>query len=779
MIQKEEWNGFEGRLWKEEVNVRDFIQNNYTPYDGDEKFLAGPTAATQKLFDELQRLQKEEHNKVSVGKDGVKRTGVLDMDTNIVTSLTAHEPGYICPDGKNLEKVVGLQTDKPLKRAFMPYGGINMAVQSCEMYGYDVDPELKKIFTEYHKTHNQGVFDVYTPEHRAVRSAHILTGLPDTYGRGRIVGDYRRVALYGIDQLIKFKQADFNEIGDGTMTNDVIRLREEVTDQINALKGIKAMAAKYGYDISGPAKNAREAFQWLYFGYLAAIKTQNGAAMSVGRVSTFLDIYIERDIKAGVLTEEEAQELVDHIVMKFRMVRFARIESYNQLFSGDPIWATLEVGGLGIDGRSMVTKNDFRFLHTLENMGPSPEPNMTVLYSKRLPDNFRKYCAKISIDTSSIQYENDEVMRPIWGDDYSICCCVSATQTGKEMQFFGARANLAKALLYAFNGGKDECLKKGIQIGPNYEPIDFDVIDASNYDIVVKKYLAMLEWLAGVYVNVLNAIHYMHDKYYYEAAELALEDTDVKRTFATGIAGFSHVVDSLSAMKYAKVKVIREKYDVVDKKTGKVTDTVTLVKDFEIEGDFPRYGQDDDRADDIAVWLLKTFMGMIKKHPTYRNAEPSTSILTITSNVVYGKATGALPDGRKAGEPFSPGANPSYGAETKGLVKSLNSVAKLPYHYALDGISNTQTINPSALGHEKGEQIDNLVNILDGYFSQGSHHLNVNVFGVEKLKDCQAHPEKPEYANFTVRVSGYAVRFINLTKEQQDDVIARTCHASL
>ena len=779
MIQKEEWNGFEGRLWKEEVNVRDFIQNNYTPYDGDEKFLAGPTAATQKLFDELQRLQKEEHNKVSVGKDGVKRTGVLDMDTNIVTSITAHEPGYICPDGKNLEKVVGLQTDKPLKRAFMPYGGINMAVQSCEMYGYDVDPELKKIFTEYHKTHNQGVFDVYTPEHRAVRSAHILTGLPDTYGRGRIVGDYRRVALYGIDQLIKFKQADFNEIGDGTMTNDVIRLREEVTDQINALKGIKAMAAKYGYDISGPAKNAREAFQWLYFGYLAAIKTQNGAAMSVGRVSTFLDIYIERDIKAGILTEEEAQELVDHIVMKFRMVRFARIESYNQLFSGDPIWATLEVGGLGIDGRSMVTKNDFRFLHTLENMGPSPEPNMTILYSKRLPDNFRKYCAKISIDTSSIQYENDEVMRPIWGDDYSICCCVSATQTGKEMQFFGARANLAKALLYAFNGGKDECLKKGIQIGPNYEPIDFDVIDASNYDIVVKKYLAMLEWLAGVYVNVLNAIHYMHDKYYYEAAELALEDTDVKRTFATGIAGFSHVVDSLSAMKYAKVKVIREKYDVVDKKTGKVTDTVTLVKDFEIEGDFPRYGQDDDRADDIAVWLLKTFMGMIKKHPTYRNAEPSTSILTITSNVVYGKATGALPDGRKAGEPFSPGANPSYGAETKGLVKSLNSVAKLPYHYALDGISNTQTINPSALGHEKGEQIDNLVNILDGYFSQGSHHLNVNVFGVEKLKDCQAHPEKPEYANFTVRVSGYAVRFINLTKEQQDDVIARTCHASL
>ena len=764
MIQKEEWNGFEGRLWKEEVNVRDFIQNNYTPYDGDEKFLAGPTAATQKLFDELQRLQKEEHNKVSVGKDGVKRTGVLDMDTNIVTSLTAHEPGYICPDGKNLEKVVGLQTDKPLKRAFMPYGGINMAVQSCEMYGYDVDPELKKIFTEYHKTHNQGVFDVYTPEHRAVRSAHILTGLPDTYGRGRIVGDYRRVALYGIDQLIKFKQADFNEIGDGTMTNDVIRLREEVTDQINALKGIKAMAAKYGYDISGPAKNAREAFQWLYFGYLAAIKTQNGAAMSVGRVSTFLDIYIERDIKAGILTEEEAQELVDHIVMKFRMVRFARIESYNQLFSGDPIWATLEVGGLGIDGRSMVTKNDFRFLHTLENMGPSPEPNITVLYSKRLPENFRRYAAKISIDTSSIQYENDDVMRPVWGDDYSICCCVSATQTGKEMQFFGARANLAKALLYAINGGKDEGagLTPYAQVGPELQPITSEYLD---YDEVMRKYDVMLEWLADLYVNTLNAIHYMHDKYYYEAAELALIDTDVRRTFATGIAGFSHVVDSLSAIKYAKVKVIRDDHG--------------LASDFVIEGDFPRYGQDDDRADDIAVWLLKDFIAKIKKHPTYRNAEPTTSILTITSNVVYGKATGALPDGRKAHEPFSPGANPSYGAETKGLVKSLNSVAKVPYKYALDGISNTQTINPSALGHDKDEQITNLVSVMDGYFAKGAHHLNVNVFGVEKLKDCQAHPEKPEYANFTVRVSGYAVRFINLTKEQQDDVIARTCHASL
>lgn len=773
----EGWNGFKGSTWKEEVNVRDFIQKNYTPYDGNESFLAGPTAATNKLFEELQKLQKAEHDKVSVGLDGKERTGVLDMDTDVVTGLTSHAAGYICPEGKELEKVVGLQTDKPLKRAFMPYGGINMAVQSCEMYGYKVNPELIKIFTEYHKTHNQGVFDVYTPEQKAVRSAHILTGLPDTYGRGRIVGDYRRVALYGIDQLIAYKREDFNNIGDGTMTEEVIKLREEVTDQIKALEGMKKMAALYGYDISQPAKNAREAVQWLYFGYLAAIKTQNGAAMSVGRISTFLDIYIERDMKAGILTEEEAQELIDHFVMKCRMVRFARIEAYNQLFSGDPIWATLEIGGLGIDGRSMVTKNDYRFLHTLENMGPSPEPNMTVLYSKRLPDAFRAYCSKISIDTSSIQYENDEVMRPVWGDDYSICCCVSATKTGKEMQFFGARANLAKALLYAFNGGKDEGLKKGMQIGPNYEPVDFDVIDSSNYKIVEKKYLAMLEWLADVYVNVLNAIHYMHDKYYYEAAELALEDTNIERSFATGIAGFSHVVDSLCAMKYAKVKVNRETVEVKDK-SGKVIDTVTLVKDFEVEGDFPRYGQDDDRADEVAVWLLKTFMTMIRKHPTYRNSVPSTSILTITSNVVYGKATGALPNGRKAGEPFSPGANPSYGAETKGLIKSLNSVAKLPYEYALDGISNTQTINPSALGHAKEEQVNNLVNVLDGYFSQGSHHLNVNVFGIEKLKDCQAHPEKPEYANFTVRVSGYAVRFINLTKEQQDDVIARTCHAS-
>ena len=780
MVQRDEWKGFKtGRLWQDEVNVREFIQLNYTPFDGDASFLAGPTDATKTLFDELQRLQKEEHNKKSVGLDGKERSGVLDLDTDIVTGINSHKPGYIFADGskKDLEQVVGLQTDKPLKRAFMPFGGIRMAEQSCEMYGYKPNAELHKVFTEYHKTHSDAVFQVYSPEIRKARSAHILTGLPDTYGRGRIVGDYRRIALYGIDFLIEQKQKDFANIGDGTMTDDVIRLREEVAEQIKALGQMKEMAASYGFDISKPAKTAKEAFQWLYFGYLAAIKTQNGAAMSVGRIATFLDIYIERDIKNGILTESQAQELVDHIVMKFRMVRFARIESYNQLFSGDPIWATLEVAGLGQDGRSMVTKNDYRFLHTLENMGPSPEPNITVLYSQRLPKNFRDYAAKISIDTSSIQYENDDIMRPVWGDDYSICCCVSATQTGKEMQFFGARANLAKALLYAINGGKDEeaGLTPGVQVGPEMAPITSEYLD---YNEVMHKYDIMLEWLAGLYVNTLNAIHYMHDKYYYEAAELALIDTNVRRTFATGIAGFSHVVDSLSAIKYAKVKVLRRDINITDKKGRKIF-APNMAYDFQIEGDFPRYGQDDDRADEIAKWLLKTFIGKIKKHHTYRNAEPTTSILTITSNVVYGKATGALPNGRKAGEPFSPGANPSYGAETKGLVKSLNSVAKVPYEYSLDGISNTQTINPSALGHSEGEQINNLVNIMDGYFAKGAHHLNVNVFGVEKLKDCQAHPEKPEYANFTVRVSGYAVRFINLTKEQQDDVIARTCHASL
>jgi len=747
---RDEWNGFEGGHWVEDVNVRSFIQHNYTPYDGDASFLAGPTDATTTLWNKVQELQKEEHAK----------GGVLDMETKVVSDITSYGAAYIDDKTKDLEQIVGLQTDKPLKRAFMPYGGIKMAEQSCEQYGYTPDPELHKIFTVYHKTHNQGVFDAYTPEMMKCRHNKILTGLPDTYGRGRIVGDYRRVALYGIDFLIEKKKEDFANCGDGTMTDDIIRQREELTEQVRALEAMKVMAQSYGFDISKPAKNAKEAVQWLYFGYLAAIKTQNGAAMSVGRVSTFLDIYIERDLKNGVITESEAQELIDHFVMKLRMVKFARIESYNQLFSGDPVWATLEVAGMGSDGRSMVTKNDFRFLHTLENMGPAPEPNLTVLYTKRLPENFRKYAAKISVKTSAIQYENDDVMRPEWGDDYSICCCVSATQTGKEMQFFGARANLAKCLLYAINGGVDEHTKQ--QVGPEYKPITSEYLD---YDEVVEKYDKMMDWLAGIYVNTLNLIQYMHDKYYYEAAEMALIDTDVRRTFATGIAGFSHVVDSLSAIKYAKVKAVR--------------DADGLVVDYVTEGDFPRYGNDDDRADEIAVNLLKTFMRKIKKHHTYRNSEPTTSILTITSNVVYGKATGSMPDGRKDKEPLSPGANPSYGAEKSGLLASLNSVAKVPYEYALDGISNTQTINPGALGHTEEEESDKLVTVLDGYFAKGAHHLNVNVFGVEKLKDCQAHPEKPEYANFTIRVSGYAVKFINLTKEQQDDVIMRTEHKAL
>ena len=749
MVEKTQWAGFKGRLWKEEINVRDFIQNNYTPYDGDESFLAGPTEATNKLWGKLQELQKEERAK----------GGVLDMETKVVTGLTAYGPGYIDESMKDLEQVVGLQTDKPLKRAFMPYGGIKMAEESCENYGYTPDPELHKVFTEYHKTHNQGVFDAYTPEMRAARRSHIITGLPDTYGRGRIVGDYRRVALYGIDYLIKCKEEDKANCGCGVMTNDVIQLREELTDQINALKGMKAMAAAYGYDISEPATTAKEAVQWLYFGYLAAIKTQNGAAMSVGRVSTFLDIYINKDLEAGKITEAEAQELIDHFVMKCRMVKFARITSYNELFSGDPTWATLEVGGTGIDGRSMVTKNDYRFLHTLENMGPSPEPNLTVLYSSRLPENFKKYAAHISVTTSSIQYDNDDVMKVTWGDDYSICCCVSATQTGKEMQFFGARANLAKCLLYAINGGVD--MKSKVQVGPAYKPVTSDVLE---YDEVVAKFDKMMDWLADLYVNVLNLIHYMHDKYYYEAAEMALIDTDVKRTFATGIAGFSHVVDSLSAIKYAKVTVSER-----DPETG-------IAMAFKTEGDFPKYGNDDDRADDIAVWLLKSFLDKIKKRHTYRNSEPTTSILTITSNVVYGKFTGNMPDGRKAGTPLAPGANPSYGAEQNGLLASLNSLTKLPYEWALDGISNTQTMNPDALGHDDSERVNNLVNVMDGYFDQGAHHLNVNVFGKDKLLDAMEHPEKPEYANFTIRVSGYAVKFIDLTKEQQMDVISRTFH---
>ena len=756
MREFEQWDGFTGRLWKEGIDVRDFIQNNYTPYDGDEKFLEGPTEATDRLWGKLQELQKEERAK----------GGVLDMETDVVSGITAYGAAYIDDSMKDLEQVVGLQTDKPLKRAFMPYGGIKMAEQSCETYGYKPSEKLHEIFTKYHKTHNQGVFDIYTPEMLKARHNKILTGLPDTYGRGRIVGDYRRVALYGIDYLIERKKADFAATNRQGMRRGDFQLREEIADQVRALQDMKVMAQSYGYDISEPAKNAREAVQWLYFGYLAAIKTQNGAAMSVGRVSTFLDIYIERDIEKGILTEKEAQELIDHMTMKFRMVKFARIPSYNQLFSGDPVWATLEVGGIGMDGRHMVTKNDYRFLHTLENMGPSPEPNLTVLYSSALPDNFKKYAAKISVNTSSIQYENDDVMKPIWGDDYSICCCVSATQTGKEIQFFGARANLAKCLLYAINGGKDEKHLdkdgKHMQCGPEIAPITSEYLD---FDEVMHKYDIMLDWCASLYVNILNLIHYMHDKYYYEAAEMALIDTDVRRTFATGIAGLSHVADSLSAIKYAKVKVIR--------------DDQGCAVDFKIEGDFPKYGNDDPRADEFAVWLLKTFMEKIKKNHTYRNSEPTTSVLTITSNVVYGKATGALPDGRAAYTPFAPGASPSYGAEKSGLLASLNSVAKLPYEYALDGISNTQTMAPSALGHNLDEQKETLVRVMDGYFDRGAHHLNVNVFGTEKLLDAQAHPEKPEYANFTIRVSGYAVKFISLTKEQQDDVIARTCHKSL
>ena len=747
MVEMKEWDGFDGRLWKEEINVRQFIQDNYTPYEGNEDFLTGPTESTNRLWDALQKLQKEERAK----------GGVLDMETKVVSGLTAYGPGYIDEDLKDLEKVVGLQTDKPLKRAFMPYGGIKMAVQACETYGYEVDPLLKEIFTKYHKTHNTAVFDAYTPEMLKARHNKIMTGLPDTYGRGRIVGDYRRVALYGIDFLIEEKKEDKAKCGSGSMKGEVIRLREEIAEQIRALEGMKEMAAIYGYDISRPAKDAKEAIQWLYFGYLAAIKTQNGAAMSVGRVSTFLDIYFQRDLDKGIITEEEVQELVDHFTMKLRMVKFARIPSYNQLFSGDPVWATLDVAGTGVDGRSMVTKTDYRFLHTLENMGPAPEPNLTVLYSSRLPENFKKYASKISIATSSVQYENDDAMKPEWGDDYAICCCVSATRTGKEMQFFGARANLAKCLLYAINGGVDE--KTGDQVGPKYRPITSEYLD---YDEVMERYDDMMEWLADLYVNTLNLIQYMHDKYYYESAELALMDTNLERTFATGIAGFSHVIDSLSAIKYAKVKVIRDENG--------------LAKDYEIEGDFPRYGNDDDRADEIGVWLLKTFMDKIKRHHTYRRSIPTTSILTITSNVVYGKATGSMPDGRKAGEPLSPGANPSYGAEQNGLLASLNSLTKLPYEWALDGISNTQTINPGALGNAEEERVDNLVQVMVGYFDQGAHHLNVNVFGKEKLIDAMEHPEKEEYANFTIRVSGYAVKFIDLTKEQQMDVIARTCH---
>ena len=741
------WQGFKEGRWTKEIDVRGFIQANYTPYEGDDSFLAGATENTKQLWEEVMELFKKER----------ENGGTLDVDTKTVSAIDAYAPGYI---NKDKETVVGLQTDAPLKRAIMPEGGIRMVESSCEAYGFKCDPLVSEIFTKYRKTHNQGVFDAYTTEMRAARKSGIITGLPDAYGRGRIIGDYRRVALYGVDRLIEDKNEQKLSLEVSCMDEDTIRLREEISDQIKALQALKRMAESYGFDISKPATNSREAIQWLYFAYLAAIKDQNGAAMSIGRTSTFLDIYFERDLKAGTITEEEVQELMDHFVMKLRMVKFLRTPDYNELFSGDPTWVTESIGGMGVDGRTLVTKNSFRVLNTLYTIGPSPEPNLTVLYSSRLPENFKKYTAKISIDTSSVQYENDCVMRPVWGDDYSICCCVSATQTGKEMQFFGARANLAKCLLYAINGGIDE--KTKVQVAPEYRPITSEYLD---YDEVMKSYDQMMDWLADIYVNTLNLIQYMHDKYYYEAAEMALIDTDVRRTFATGIAGFSHVVDSLSAIKYAKVKTIRDENGIV--------------VDYETEGDFPKYGNDDDRADDIAVWLLQTFLEKIKKHHTYRDSEPTTSILTITSNVVYGKATGSLPDGRKAGEPLSPGANPAYGAEQSGLLASLNSVAKLPYEWALDGISNTQTISPDTLGHDDDERKNTLARVLDGYFDQGAHHLNVNVFGTEKLIDAMEHPEKEEYANFTIRVSGYAVKFIDLTREQQMDVISRTCHKAM
>ena len=745
-FENECWDHFKGETWKREINVRDFIQSNYTPYEGDDSFLVASSEKTRKVWNKLTEMFKVEREK-----------GVYDAETKLPQGIDVYGPGYI---DKENEVIVGLQTDAPLKRGIFPKGGIRMVENSLEAYGYHLDPMTKEIFTKYRKTHNEGVFSAYTEEMIAARRSAIITGLPDAYGRGRIIGDYRRVALYGTAILIEEKKRFLNRLDIQEITEEIIQSREEISEQIKALKAFEKMCASYGFDVTRPAQNAREAVQFVYLAYLAAVKDQDGAAMSIGRTSTFLDIYIEKDIREGKLTEEEAQELVDQLIIKLRIVRFLRTPEYNDLFSGDPVWATLEVAGLGQDGRHMVTKTDFRFLHTLENMGPSPEPNLTVLYSSDLPETFKKYASDISIRTSSIQYENDDVMKPVWGDDYSICCCVSATQTGKEMQFFGARANLAKALLYAINGGVDE--KEFNQVGPAYKPITSEYLD---YDEVMESYDRMLDWLAGLYVNILNLIQYMHDKYYYEAAEMALIDTDVRRTFATGIAGFSHVIDSLSAIKYAKVKTVRNEDGIV---VG-----------FETEGDFPRYGNDDERADEIGVWLLGTFLDKIKKYHTYRDSEPTTSILTITSNVVYGKATGMMPDGRKAFTPFAPGASPSYGAEQNGLLASLNSVAKLPYHWALDGISNTQTINPDALGHNEDERKNNLVQVLDGYFDQGAHHLNVNVFGKEKLLDAQKHPEKEEYANFTIRVSGYAVKFIDLTEEQQNDVIARTCHGRM
>ncbi len=741
----EQWNGFKGKVWKEEVNVRDFIQENYTLYEGDDSFLAGPTEATKALWAQVMDLNKQER----------EAGGVLDMDTKVVSTITSHGPGYL---NKDLETVVGFQTEKPFKRSLQPFGGIRMSEQSAEAYGFKIDEEISRIFRDWRKTHNQGVFDAYTPEMRAARKSGVITGLPDAYSRGRIIGDYRRVALYGVDRLIAEKQKDFANIGDGTMSDDVIRLREEVSEQYRALLELKELGNIYGFDISKPASNAREAFQWLYLGYLAAIKEQNGAAMSLGRTSTFLDIYVQRDLENGTLTEEQAQELVDHFVMKLRLVKFARTPEYNALFSGDPTWVTESIAGVGEDGRPLVTKNSFRFLHTLVNLGPAPEPNLTVLWSTRLPENFKLFAAKTSINTSAIQYENDDVMRPEWGDDYGIACCVSAMRIGKQMQFFGARANLAKTLLYAINGGIDE--KSKAQVGPKYQPITSEYLD---YEEVMAKYNDMMEWICGLYLNTLNIIHYMHDKYSYERLEMALHDTEILRTMATGIAGFSVAVDSLSAIKYAKVKTIRDEDGVV--------------VDYEVEGDFPKYGNNDDRADEIAIWLLKEFMTKVKKHKTYRNAKHTTSILTITSNVVYGKKTGNTPDGRRAGEPFAPGANPMHGRDTHGALASLSSVAKVPYKYALDGISNTFSIIPKALGRELDVQEENLVSMLDGYASKGGHHLNINVFNRDTLLDAMEHPE--EYPQLTIRVSGYAVNFIKLTREQQLDVINRTMHESM
>lgn len=735
-----QWEGFDrAGEWTKEIDVRGFIQANYTPYDGDESFLVGPTEKSTKLWNKIQALYEEEREK-----------GVLDVDTKTPSSIDAYAPGYV---DQNLETIVGLQTDAPLKRAIMPNGGIRIVEKSCESYGYKVDPEVEYIYHNLRKTHNDGVFEVYTPDIRAARSAHLLTGLPDGYGRGRIIGDYRRVALYGVDVLISEKKDELNILDTDEFTSDIVRDREEISDQIAALTALKSMAAKYGFDISVPAKDAHEAFQWTYFAYLGAVKDQNGAAMSMGRVSTFLDIYVERDLKNGTLTEEIAQELMDQFVLKLRMVRFLRAPEYNALFSGDPVWVTESIGGMGVDGRTLVSKNSFRLLHTLENLGPAPEPNITVLWSKNLPIAFKKYCTKISIKTSSIQYENDDLMRVTLGDDYGIACCVSAMKIGKQMQFFGARANLAKALLYAINGGVDEL--SGRQVAPRFEPIKGDYLD---YNEVMEKYDAMMDYVAKIYIKALNAIHYMHDKYSYEALEMALHDRKIYRTMACGIAGFSVACDSLSAIKYAKVKVIRNEQG--------------LAVDYEIEGDYPKFGNDDDRVDEIGVNLVKTFMKKLEKHQIYRDATPTLSILTITSNVVYGKNTGATPDGRKAGAPFAPGANPLHGRDVEGSLASMNSIAKLPYEYAEDGISYTFAITPGTLGHDEDTQVNNLVSMLDGYFMQTGHHINVNVFDRSLLVDAMNHPEK--YPNLTIRVSGYAVNFVKLTREQQEEVIART-----